>query len=142
MALNSGMYYYQFNYQNDRDIRIVYAPPKSIGFYGGDPDNFEWTRHCGDFTFMRAYVGPDGKSADYSPNNVPFKPKRFLTVSAAGVKENDLTMIIGYPGGTNRYRESYSVAYNQDVNLPFSVDVVNTRIQALEALSRENEANA
>lgn len=138
-ALNSGMYYYQFNYRNIKDIRIVYAPPKNIGFYGGDPDNFEWTRHCGDFTFMRAYVGPDGRSADYSPNNVPFKPKKFLTVSAAGVKPNDLTMIIGYPGGTNRYRESYSVAYNQDVNLPFSVEVLNTRIQALEAVSRENE---
>lgn len=139
-ALNNGMYYYQFNYQNIKDIRIVYAPPKNIGFYGGDPDNFEWTRHCGDFTFMRAYVGPDGKSADYSPNNVPFKPKRFLTISANGVKPNDLTMIIGYPGGTNRYRESYSVAYNQDVNLPFSNDVLRTRIEALEAVSRDNEA--
>ena len=73
--LNSGMYYYQFNYQTVRDIRIVYAPPKSIGFYGGDPDNFEWTRHCGDFTFMRAYVGPDGKSADYSPNKFPSNRK-------------------------------------------------------------------
>lgn len=140
MPLNSGIYYYQFNYQTIRDIRIVYAPPKNIGFYGGDPDNFEWTRHCGDFTFMRAYVGPDGKSADYSPNNVPFKPKRFLTVSASGLKENDLTMIIGYPGGTNRYRESYSVAYNQDVNKPFTVDVLRARIEALEALSRDNEA--
>jgi hypothetical protein len=138
--LNSGMYYYQFNYQTINDIRIVYAPPKSIGFYGGDPDNFEWTRHCGDFTFMRAYVGPDGKSADYSPNNVPFKPKKFLTVSASGLKENDLTMIIGYPGGTNRYRESYSIAYNQDFNKPFTVDVLSTRIRALEALSNENES--
>lgn len=105
MPLNSGMYYYQFNYQTVRDIRIAYAPPKSIGFFGGDPDNFEWSRHCGDFAFMRAYVAQDGKSADYSPNNVPFKPKKFLTISASGVKENDLTMIIGYPGGTNRYRE-------------------------------------
>jgi len=138
--LNNGMYYYQFNYQNVRDIRIVYAPPKNIGFYGGDPDNFEWTRHCGDFAFMRAYVGPDGKSADYSPSNVPYKPKRFLTVSSAGVKENDLTMIIGYPGGTNRYRESFSVAYNQNVNLPFSVDVQNARIEALESIGRDNEA--
>ena len=140
LPLNNGMYYYQFNYQTVRDIRIVYSPPKNIGFYGGDPDNFEWTRHCGDFAFMRAYVAPDGKSADYSPNNVPFKPKRFLTISAAGVKENDLTMIIGYPGGTNRYRESPSIAYNQDINLPFSVDVQNVRIEALESIGRDNEA--
>lgn len=138
-ALTNGMFYYQFNYQTIKDIRIVYAPPKSIGFYGGDPDNFEWTRHCGDFTFMRAYVGPDGKAAEYSPNNVPFKPKRFLTVSAAGVKENDLTMIIGYPGGTTRYRESPSVAYNQDYNKPFTVDVLKTRIRALEDIGRESE---
>jgi hypothetical protein len=140
MALTNGMFYYLFNYQTIKDIRIAYAPPKNIGFYGGDPDNFEWTRHCGDFAFMRAYVGPDGKAAEYSANNVPFKPKKFLTVSANGVKENDLTLIIGYPGGTNRYRESYSIAYNQDINLPFTVDVLNTRIQALEAIGRENEA--
>jgi Peptidase S46 len=139
-ALNQGMYYYLFAYQNIRDIRIVYAPPKSIGFFGGDADNFEWTRHCGDFTFMRAYVGPDGKSADYSPNNVPFKPKKYLTVSAEGVKENDFTMIIGYPGGTTRYRESYSVAYNLEYNKPFTVEVINAQIKALEAVGRESES--
>jgi hypothetical protein len=139
-ALNSGMYYYQFTYQTIKDIRIVYAPPKTIGFYGGDPDNFEWTRHCGDFTFMRAYVGPDGKTAEYSTSNVPFKPRKFLSVSADGVKEDDLAMIIGYPGGTTRYRESPSIRYNQDVNFPFLVDVLNARVAALEALSRENES--
>ncbi len=139
-ALNNGMYYYQFTYQTIKDIRIVYAPPKSIGFYGGDPDNFEWTRHCGDFTFMRAYVGADGKAAEYSASNVPFKPRKFLSVSADGVKEDDLTMIIGYPGGTTRYRESPSIKYNQDVNLPFLVDVLSARVRALEALSRESES--
>jgi Peptidase S46 len=139
-ALNNGMYYYEFTYRTIEDIRIVYAPPKNIGFYGGDPDNFEWTRHCGDFTFMRAYVGPDGKSAEYSASNVPFKPRKFLTVSADGVKENDMTMIIGYPGGTTRYRESPSIAYNQDVNFPFLVDVLDARIGALQTLSRESEA--
>jgi hypothetical protein len=138
--LTNGMSYYLFAYQTIKDIRIVYAPPKAIGFYGGDPDNFEWTRHCGDFTFMRAYVGPDGKAAEYSKDNVPFKPKKFLTVSAEGVKEKDLTMIIGYPGGTNRYRESPSIAYNQDVNLPFTVDVFDARIDALKAIGRDNEA--
>lgn len=137
--LTSGMAYYLFAYQTISDIRIVYAPPKAIGFYGGDPDNFEWTRHCGDFTFMRAYVGPDGKAAEYSKNNVPFKPKKFLTISAEGVKEKDLTMIMGYPGGTNRYRESYSIAYNQDVNLPFTVAVANARIEALQTISRRSD---
>lgn len=139
-ALNNGLFYYKFHYQKINDVRIAYAPPKSIGFFGGDPDNFEWSRHCGDFTFMRAYVAPDGTAAEYSANNVPFKPKKFLTISAEGVKENDLTMIIGYPGGTSRYRESYSVAFNQNINLPFTVDLLRTRISALETVGRDDDA--
>lgn len=140
--LNEGMFFYQFTYQRIKDIRVVYAPPQSIGFYGGDPDNFEWTRHAGDFAFMRAYVAPDGKSAEYSADNVPFKPKRYLSISADGVKEDDFTMIIGYPGGTNRYRESYSIAYNQDVRLPFTVDVLEARVQALEIISKTDKEKA
>ena len=139
-ALNTGLVYYLFAYQTIKDIRVVYAPPYSIGQFGGDPDNFEWTRHGGDFTFLRAYVGKDGKAADYSKDNVPFKPKRFLNVSTAGLRPNDLTMIIGYPGGTNRFRESYSIAYNQDVQLPFQVDFLYARQASLEAAGRDNEA--
>ena len=122
IPINDGLFYYRFDYATIQDIRVVYAPPYSIGQFGGDPDNFEWTRHGGDFTFLRAYVGKDGKPAPYSKDNVPYKPKRFLNVSTDGVKENDFTMIIGYPGGTTRYRESFSVAYNQDLQLPFTVD--------------------
>jgi hypothetical protein len=115
-----------------RDVRIVYAPPKNIGFYGGDPDNFEWPRHCGDFTFMRAYVGANGKPADYSTGNVPYKPKKFLSLSMGGVSENDFLMVMGYPGSTRRYRESYSVAYNQDIAMPFLVDLYTYQIETLE----------
>ena len=75
--LNEGLTYYLFTYLVLRDVRIVYAPPKSIGFFGGDPDNFEWPRHCGDFTFMRAYVGPDGKPATYAKTNVPSSQRDF-----------------------------------------------------------------
>src|SRR6266516_6008628 len=132
LPLNEGLSYYMFTYLVLRDVRIVYAPPKSIGFFGGDPDNFEWPRHCGDFTFMRAYVGQDGKPAVYSQNNVPFKPKKFLSISMAGVKEGDFMVVMGYPGSTRRYRESYSVAYNQDVALPFSIDIFRKEIEALE----------
>ncbi|MGI9037083.1 MAG: S46 family peptidase, partial [Pyrinomonadaceae bacterium] len=137
--LDNGLFYYLFAYQTIKDIRVVYAPPYSIGQFGGDPDNFEWTRHGGDFTFLRAYVAPDGKAAGYSKDNVPFKPKRFLTISTEGLKENDLTMIIGYPGGTNRYRESASIAYNQDAQLPFTVDLFNARVQALQLAGRASE---
>lgn len=140
LPLNDGLFYYKYVYQIIKDIRVVYAPPYSIGQFGGDPDNFEWTRHGGDFTFLRAYVGKDGKSAEYSKDNVPFHPKRFLTVSTDGLKENDFTMIIGYPGGTSRYRESFSAAYNQNVQLPFTIDFLRARAEALEMIGRTNPA--
>ena len=132
LPLNEGLSYYLFTYLELRDVRIVYAPPKNIGFFGGDPDNFEWPRHCGDFTFMRVYAGADGKPADYSPSNVPYKPKKFLSISMGGVKENDFVMVMGYPGSTRRYRESYSVAYNQDVFMPFFIDLFNKQIEVLQ----------
>jgi hypothetical protein len=141
-ALNDGMWYYKFTYLVLSDVRVVYAPPKNIGFYGGDDDNFEWPRHCGDFTFMRAYVGPDGKPAAYSANNVPFKPKKFLPISMGGVKEGDLAFVMGYPGSTRRYRESYSVAYNQDITLPFQVDIFSKEIEILENAGRRDPALA
>ncbi len=140
--LNEGMFFYQITYKRIKDIRVVYAPPQSIGFYGGDPDNFEWTRHAGDFSFLRAYVAPDGKSAEYSANNVPFKPAKYLTISADGVKEDDFTMIIGYPGGTTRYRESYSIEYNQNIRLPFTIDVLEKRVEALETISKLDKDKA
>ncbi|HEV7857595.1 MAG TPA: S46 family peptidase, partial [Pyrinomonadaceae bacterium] len=140
LPLNEGLSYYQFTYFTLRDVRIVYAPPKAIGFYGGDPDNFEWPRHCGDFTFMRAYVGPDGKPADYNASNVPFKPKKFLPISMGGIKEGDFMMVMGYPGSTRRYRESYSVAYNQDVVLPLQIDLFTQQIEALRNAGKTDPA--
>ncbi len=140
LPLNNGLFYYKFDYAIIKDIRIAYAPPYSIGQFGGDPDNFEWTRHGGDFTFMRAYVGRDGKPAAYSKDNVPYKPKKFLTVSSEGLKENDFTMILGYPGGTTRYRESFSVDYNQNVQLPFTIDFLRARAESLELVGRASPA--
>lgn len=138
--LNDGMFYYKFTYYVLRDVRVAYAPPKNIGFYGGDPDNFEWPRHCGDFTFMRAYTGPDGRPAGYAANNIPYKPKKWLTISMEGVKENDFVMVMGYPGTTRRYRESYSIAYNQDIGLPFTVDYLTEQIRIREEVGKFNPA--
>ncbi len=118
-ALNSGFFYYLYVTTEIKDIRVVYAPPRNIGVFGGDPDNFQWTRHTGDFTFLRAYTAPDGSSAEYSPNNVPYKPKKHLTMNIGGLKENDFIFILGYPGGTTRYRESWSIEYARDANFPF-----------------------
>ena len=117
--LNSGYYFYLYQTTEIKDIRVVYAPPRNIGIFGGDPDNFEWTRHTGDFTFLRAYIAPDGSSATYSPNNVPYKPKKFLTMNIEGLKDNDFVFVLGYPGGTTRYRESWSIEYARDANFPF-----------------------
>ena len=138
LPLNEGLSYYLFTYLVLRDVRIVYAPPKNIGFFGGDPDNFEWPRHDGDFTFMRAYVGANGKPADYSADNVPYKPKKFLSISMAGVKENDFVMVMGYPASTRRYRESYSIGYNQDVALPIQVDIFTRQVEALRNAGKDD----
>src|SRR5215213_3124645 len=137
-ALNDGLSYYMFTYTVLRDVRIVYAPPNDVGQFGGETDNFEWPRHGADFTFMRAYVGADGQPADYSTSNVPFKPKRFLSLSLGGVREGDFMMVLGYPGSTRRYRESYSALYSQDVNWPFLVDLYSNYIRVLEDLGRYN----
>lgn len=134
--MTEGLFYYKVKTQTFSDVRIAYAPPKSIGYFGGDPDNFEWPRHCGDFTFMRVYTAPNGKPAPYSPNNVPYKPKKFMTLSTAGVNDNDFTFVMGYPGGTRRYRESYSINYNQNYNLPRQIDNFSTQISVLENIAK------
>lgn len=117
--LDGGYFFYLYQTHEIKDIRVVYAPPRNIGVFGGDPDNFEWTRHTGDFTFLRAYAAPDGTSAEYSPNNVPYKPKKYLTMNIGGLKDGDPVFVMGYPGGTTRYRESWSILYARDANFPF-----------------------
>ena len=136
----SGLQYFLYTYLTLRDVRIAYAPPKSIGYFGGDPDNFEWPRHCGDFTFLRAYVGADGKPAGFSKDNVPFKPKRFLAVNAAGIKEGDFTFVMGHPGATYRYRESYSLDYRQNIQLPDQIATFKKQIETLTKLGEKNPA--
>lgn len=130
-ALNSNFFHYLYQTMEIKDVRVVYAPPRNIGIFGGDPDNFEWTRHTGDFTFLRAYTAPDGTSAEYSPNNIPMKPKKFLTINIGGAKENDFVFVLGYPGTTTRYRESQSMEYAQNVNFPFLAEFLQARSDAL-----------
>lgn len=138
-ALNSGYYYYLYQTKQIKDVRVVYAPPRNIGVFGGDPDNFEWTRHTGDFTFLRAYVAPDGSSADYSANNVPFKPMKHLTMNIGETKENDFVFVMGYPGSTTRYRESQSVAFAENVNFPFLASYLQARSDALHKAAENDD---
>jgi hypothetical protein len=105
----SGNEYYLFVYEIFRDVRLVGAPPSSIGKYGADTDNWMWPRHTGDFSIFRVYTAPDGSPAEYAEENIPLKPKHYLPISAKGVDQGDFSMIMGYPGGTDRYMTSYGV---------------------------------
>jgi hypothetical protein len=105
----SGNQFFLIVTQTYKDVRLVGAPPSSIGKFGGETDNWIWPRHTGDFSIFRVYCSPDGKPAEYSETNVPYHPRHFLPVSLNGVKEGDFAMIIGYPGNTNRYITSYGI---------------------------------
>lgn len=133
-----GMQYKMFTYFRIKDVRLVYAPPRSIGNYGGDIDNWMWPRHTGDFSFLRAYVAPDGSSADYSEDNVAYEPSHFLPMSGDGVGEGDFTMIIGFPGQTMRYRSSYSIAWSQDWRFPQRIKMFGDIIDIYEELGSED----
>lgn len=103
-VFHGGAEYFLVRQMEIRDVRLVYAPSNAIGAYGGDIDNWIWPRHTGDFAYYRAYVGPDGKPADFNEANVPYRPRSHLKVQPKGVAERDYVMIAGYPGRTNRYR--------------------------------------
>jgi hypothetical protein len=115
-----------------RDVRLVYAPPRGVGDYGGEDDNFRWPRHTGDFSILRAYVGPDGRPAAYAPENVPFHPARWLTVSDRGVAPGDLVMVMGYPGRTQRFLDSESVANQQQWFFPLRARTLADLIAILD----------
>lgn len=104
-----GNYFYLLVYERYTDVRLVGAPPSSIGSFGDDTDNWEWPRHTGDFSMFRIYSGPDGKPAPYSKDNIPLNPKKWLKISVKDLNEGDFTMVMGYPGSTQRYFTSWEV---------------------------------
>ncbi len=130
-----GKSYVQFIYTYLKDVRLVYAPPKAVGNFGGEQDNWMWPRHAGDFSFMRAYVGPDGEPAEYASDNVPYRPKQVLQVSGAGVKEGDFVFIFGYPGTTYRHRSAAFLGYLTGAYMPIIVDWYGWQIDHLENLA-------
>ena len=115
--------FYLFVFEKFTDIRLVANPPQSIGKFGGDTDNWMWPRHTGDFSMFRIYANKDNKPADYSKDNVPYKPKHFLPVSIKGINDGDFTMVYGFPGRTNRYENSYGIK--------LAIEKVNPAIVAL-----------
>ncbi|MFB9068457.1 S46 family peptidase [Pseudofulvimonas gallinarii] len=115
-----------------RDVRLVYAPASAIGKFGGDIDNWMWPRHTGDFSFLRAYVGPDGKPAAYSEDNVPYKPRHHLKVQPEGVSAGDFVMVTGYPGRTNRYRLSEEVRDAIEWQYPTTIELYQRYVDIVE----------
>ncbi|WP_285406413.1 S46 family peptidase [Luteibacter sp. ME-Dv--P-043b] len=122
-----------------RDIRLVYAPPRAIGNYGDEIDNFVWPRHAGDFTVLRAYVGKDGKPADFSPDNVPYHPPSHLQIAAEGVAEGDFVMLAGYPGTTYRHRTAAEFADQVQWRLPTAVTVLKALQDVIEAQGKTDK---
>ena len=127
----AGNQYYLFVYKVFKDIRLVGAPPSSIGKFGYDTDNWEWPRHTGDFSIFRVYTAPDGSPAEYSGDNIPLKPKYFLPVSLNGFQKGDFTFILGYPGGTDRYMSSYGIIETMQVQNENRIQIRGERLKIL-----------
>lgn len=130
-AFYGGNVYYMFTKKIYSDIRLVGAPPSSIGKFGADTDNWMWPRHTGDFSVFRVYADAQGNPAPYAESNIPLRPKRWLKISLKGVQENDYAMMIGFPGRTNKYYTSWEVIERRDIENQVRIDMREIRQQAL-----------
>jgi hypothetical protein len=128
----SGNEYYLFVYEVFRDVRLVGAPPSSIGKFGADTDNWMWPRHTGDFSIFRVYTARDGSAADYSSENVPMKSRHFLPVSVKGVNKGDYAMIMGYPGSTDRFATSYTIDWALKTHNPAIVKIRTSKLDIMK----------
>ncbi len=130
-AFYGGNQYYMFTKKIYQDVRLVGAPPSSIGKFGADTDNWMWPRHTGDFSVFRVYADANGNPAEYSEKNVPLRPKRWLKLSLKGINENDFAMMIGFPGRTNKYYTSWEVAERRDIDNAVRINIRNLRQEAM-----------
>ena len=135
-----GNEFYYFVYQDYKDVRLVGTPPDNIGKFGGDTDNWEWPRHTGDFSMFRVYGDANGNPAEYSPNNVPLKPKHHLPVNIKGIKEGDYAMILGYPGRTNRWLPAGGIEQNVKYAYPAWVEASKTSMDAMKKYMDKDDA--
>jgi len=128
---NSGARLLLITYEDFRDVRLVYAPEKQLGYFGGDEMNFRFPRYVSDISILRAYQGTDGNHNEYDASHVPVKPDHYLHVTTSGVKDGDFTLVAGNPGNTNRYRESYSAEYNLRKGIPNTIEDVERHLGLL-----------
>ena len=141
-AFHRGLEYYRIRQMMIRDVRLVYAPSDKIGNFGGDIDNYEWPRHTGDYSFLRAYVGKDGRPADPSPDNVPYQSKDFLVVSAEGLKAGDGILLAGYPGRTSRYKLPAEIRFARDTAFPLKVSELQADLAVMADATQGDAAAA
>lgn len=134
-----GKSYVLFRYKTIEDVRLVYVPQGSIGEFGGEADNWVWPRHTGDYSFLRAYVGADGKPAKFSKSNVPYQPKKHLKINPNGVKDGDFTFILGYPGRTFRHRPSEYIEYQQKFLLPYTASLFEFQNNVMDEAGKNDK---
>jgi len=127
----NGNEYYLFVMEVFKDVRLVGAPPSSIGKFGKDEDNWSWPRHSGDFSLFRIYAGKDNKPAEYSKDNIPFTPRYVMPICTTGVEENDFTMVYGFPGRTSEYLSSYAVEQLINISNPIKIDLREKRLEVM-----------
>ena len=127
-----GNQYFLFVYKEFSDVRLVGAPPSSIGKFGGDTDNWMWPRHTGDFSIFRIYAGPDNEPAEYSEDNVPYRPKKYFKIATGGVQEGDFTFIYGFPGSTREYVTSDEVRYIGEISDPAKIALRTMRLEIMK----------
>ena len=139
-SFHDGLEYYLIKQLIIRDVRLVYAPAESIGAFGGDIDNYEFPRHSGDFSFLRAYVGKDGKPAAYSEENVPYQPKSFLKINGDGVKAGDGVFVAGYPGRTSRYKLPSELQFASEWQYPQQAKRYQAQIDTITAMGNADKA--
>ena len=135
-----GNQYFLFVTETFKDVRLVGAPPSAIGKFGGDTDNWMWPRHTGDFSMFRIYANKDNKPAEYSPENVPYHPKKFFPINIKGVKENDFTMVFGFPGTTDQYLPSQAVEQIMNQNDPNKVAIRDIKLSIIAKAMDEDPA--
>lgn len=139
-ALYYGNQYFLFVYEVFGDVRLVFAPPSAVGKFGGDTDNWMWPRHTGDFSIFRIYAGKDNKPAKFSPDNVPYVPKKSFTISLKRMKEGDFTFVYGFPGRTYQYLHSEAVRYIQEKSDPHKVKLRTIRLNIMNEAMAQDQA--
>lgn len=137
-----GLKYFEIAQMEIKDVRLVYAPAEGIGVFGGETDNWRWPRHTGDWSYLRAYVGKDGKPATFSKDNVPFKPKHWLKVSTQGIKPGEVIFVTGYPGRTQRHQTYLEVKETTDWRMPRSIRLAQEQLAIIDRLIKQDPSLA